>query len=376
MNPQIDLLTRRRTIKTAFELCASASFFCTFPALTQINFNLEEETRISRSAKYRMVFASPYSNDEWKVTPHMHAELKKNVQEMSQGQIFVDIRDDGEEGVGPVLMEKVSRGILSAALVSASNLSPVAPELDILNIPFWSASNQKYINLVTSSSWKKLIIDKINSQRKIHILFHYVPGSRTATSTKIYGKTIRTPSDTKGVRFRIPSSNVLKVFYGLTGALPQKVAWGKVAEYSKNNLIDAMDPSIIGLFSGPGRLRNHIGVISEIDSVHDGWVAVISQRWFQSLPPKLRIVLHEAAEKTFIEHLTKVAQVTEYCKQGFETLGTKIHTPSDDEKAIWLEFCGHNHPAWAPVKRRIIGSQKRFNELLEAANVNNGYIYS
>jgi len=368
-------LTRRLVLKTALQFGASASLFSPLPVFASALFNPKEEASLSKAAKYQMVFASPYSSDEWQVTPHMHAELKKNIQEMSQGKIYVDIRDKGSLGIGPALMEKVNRGHISAALVSMSNLSPAAPELDILNIPFWSASNQQYVNLITSTAWKKRVVEKIESQRKLRLLFHYIPGPRTATTTKKFAKTIHTPKDTKDIRFRIPSSDVLKVFYDLMGANTQKVAWGKVSSFAENNLIDALDPSTIGLFNGPNNLKQHIGVISEINSVHDGWAAVVSQRWYQSLSPELRLALQEASEKTFQQHLVSVAQVTNYCKAGFRELGVSIYTPTVEEKNIWAEQCGHTHPAWAPVKRRIIGSQKIFDELLEATKENNGFTY-
>jgi len=204
--------TRRRFITTALGVGAGAALYSALPALAKVSFNPDEETEVRKSAKHTMVFGSPYLSDEWKSSPHMHSYLKKNIQEMSKGQIYVDIRDGGELGIGTELMVKVSRGQISAALVSASNLSPVAPELDILNIPFWSAGNQAYVNLVTSQTWENLIIDKVRAQGRIDVLFHYLPGPRTATTTKIYGRTIRTPADIKDVLFRIPPSESLRKY--------------------------------------------------------------------------------------------------------------------------------------------------------------------
>ena len=370
----MNIKSRRHFIKSTLEVGAGAALHCALSAIAKVPFSSDEETAIRESAKYTMIFASPYSSNEWEVSPHTHSYLKKNVQELSEGQIYVDIRDKGSKGIGTDLMASVSRGFVSAALVSVSNLSPVAPELDILNIPFWAASSQEYVNLVTSDVWKTLIVDQIREQGLIDVLFHYIPGPRTATSTKNFERIIKTPSDIKDVNFRIPASKVLKIFYDLAGANPMQVDWKNVSTMSQVGRIDAMDPSIIGLYNGPNNLRQHIGVISQIDSVHDGWVAVINQQWYKRLSPYLQSALMAAAEKTFQDHLKRIIQVTQFCKQGFEKLETQIYTPSNDEKAEWVNQCGHFRPEWKAVKKKILGDPKHFSKLLEATKTDNGYV--
>ncbi len=365
---------RRKFITQTCVLGAGTALSYCLPGLCETQADLNEEMMLRKTAKYHMVFASPYASEDEHFSPHMHQQLKKNIQEITQGKIYVDIQDKGKLGVGTELMAKVSRGHISAALVSVSNLSPAAPKLDILNIPFWSANNQDYLNLITSQTWQKLIIERIVKQGRIDILFHYVPGPRTASSTKTYGKTFKTPQDLQGVTFRIPSSKSLRKYYDLVGTNSVKVAWKKVAYLAKNGRIDALDPSVIGLHNGPGGLRDHIGVISAIESVHDGWVAVINQHWLNSLPLNLRLLLRDAAEKTFQQHLSKVVDITHACISDFNRRGTKIYIPTDEEKAFWIKQCGHQRPEWNAVKNRILGKTAEFHKLLDATKINNGYL--
>jgi len=83
----------------------------------------------------------------------------------------------------------------------------------------------------------------------------------------------------------------------------------------------------------------------------------------------------DAAEKTFRDHLIRVVLVTNFCKQEFEKLGTKIYTPTDDEKAQWIEQCGHTRPEWNAIKMEILGDPDIFFKLLAATKINNGYTY-
>jgi TRAP-type C4-dicarboxylate transport system substrate-binding protein len=364
---------KRLLISKILKGSAYTALYSNFPLLANIPLHPEVDDAIRRSAEYTMVYASPYSSGDQYYCPHMHYELKKNIQEMSGGRIYVDIKDNGILGTGHELMAMVARGTLSAALVSVSNLSPAAPELDILNIPFWSSKEQDYLNLVTSLTWKELIINKIRSQGKLDILFHYLPGSRTVSSTMMYGKVIKRPDDIKDIIFRVPRSKVLRTFYKLEGASPVSVDWNNVASMAKKGRIDVMDPSVVGLYNGPNGLRHHVGVISKIQSVYDGWVAVISQQWYKKLPLDLRLTLKDASEKTFREHLNKAGQTANACTQKFKSMGTKIYIPTNEEKDEWVKRCGPDNSEWAAVKRSILGDEKNFQKLIEATKINNGY---
>jgi TRAP-type C4-dicarboxylate transport system substrate-binding protein len=341
----------------------------------EILFDPEDEIKRKAAAKFVMTFGSPYANENWKFSPHMHQEIKNNIQQMSNGKIFVDIMDQGKAGIGPKLMAKLNRNVVNAGLVSVSNLAPLAPELDILNIPFWSSDNQSYANLVTSPIWNSLILEKIRAKKSIDVLFHYAVGPRTVATTKSFGKIVKTPADMgKDFRFRIPSSKTLKNFYLLADVRPRKIGWGETAKSARKGAFEALDPGIIGLYNGPDNLKNELHSISRIQSVQDGWVAVVSQEWLNQLPINLREIVSEASNLTFKAQLKKGKEVTEQCISKFEALGTTIYTPTTEEKQTWIDQCGHSRPEWTSFKKQILGDASLFDQLVEATKVNNGYL--
>jgi TRAP-type C4-dicarboxylate transport system substrate-binding protein len=283
------------------------------------------------------------------------------------------VKDKGQAGIGPSLMVAVARGNISAGLVSMSNLTPVAPELDVLNIPFWSSDNQSYINLVTSDIWKSLVLEKIKANGKIQVLYHYAVGPRTATTVKSYGKLIKIPADVRGLQFRVPASKVLAQFYDMAGASPRKIAWGKAAEAARRNMYAALDPGLIGLYNGPDNLKDQLYAVSRIQSVQDGWAAVISQSWLNSLPKDLQEIVYQASDKTFREQIKKAEQITDACIKVFELAGTTVYMPTSDEKQQWIDQCGYSRKEWDPIKAKILGDSTLFEQLLAATKVNNGY---
>ncbi len=365
---------RRRFVANTLGMMSASALYATLPVWGRPSLD-DEEAELRRAASHTMLFCSPYASTDALYSSAMHLSLKKHIQALSKGRIYVDLVDTGGCGIGTQLMAMVSRGQIASALVSVSNLSPAVPELDILNIPFWCADNQAYLNLVTSGIWRRQILNEIEERGRMKLLLHYLPGARTLSSTKRYNRTIKLPRDLKNVTFRIPPSRALKRFYSMAGTNPVDIGWQDTAHMAAAGRFDVLDPGIIGLYIGPHRLREHIGVITEIDSVYDGWVAVISQAWLNGLPNQLKDAVEEAAKLTFREHLSLAPQSTALCRQGFLDLGTRFYTPSEEEKSRWIACCGYQRPEWDRFKTELLGDRRRFDALLAATRDNNGYHY-
>ncbi|ASP39511.1 hypothetical protein CHH28_12875 [Bacterioplanes sanyensis] len=324
--------------------------------------------RAAADSEYRLRFASPYRTIEAPTSPHMHEQIKEVVERLSDGRIQVDILENGAAGIGPELMAKVSRGMVDAALVSASNLSPIAPILDILNIPFWSASNDAYDRLVRSTVWRRLIVDHINNAGAIYVWFPYVVGARTLATGKHWPQAITHPDQLVDAVVRVPSSELLRHCYTIAGGRTRRVDWGEVSKSLQLRQIDIIDPSISSLYSGPDGLRHHIAHISQIESVHDGWMAVINQNWLRSLPASLQDVMYAAGDEIQALQPKIARQADDAAKQLFSAAGVDIHQLDDEQRAHWQQRCGHQHPSWRRFKRDILGNELLFDELLAAAN--------
>ncbi len=340
------------------------------PAQFSFGSDSKDEKLKEKNAKYIFNFSSPYKTENFVATPHAHLEIKKLIEQYTNNKVYVKIHDGGVDGTGTRLAGKVKLNKIQGALVSVSNLSPMIPEIDILNIPFWSSSPEEYTRLFNSSSWKNHILSK-TKKHKTQVLFPYVVGARTATSTKKYGKRIVKPEDFEGVKFRIPGSKSLAVFYKLTKAIPQKFPWATAGKTARLGRYQAIDPSIAGLYAGPMDLKGTLGVISEVETVHDGWVAIGSTDFIESLDANTRIQFLDAMEEIQKKQRGLYQSAKDFCVSEFNKNGTKIYTPTQNEKNILADAFGHTNPAWDPVKKKLLGKNgmKIFDELYKAAKI-------
>src|SRR3546814_2885223 len=84
-----------------------------------------------------MTVATEYRIGTTRSYPEMQLNVKENIQNASNGQIYVKLAPGGQLGVGTKLAEKMQSGTVPAGQVSLSNFSPFAPAVDLVNIPYW-----------------------------------------------------------------------------------------------------------------------------------------------------------------------------------------------------------------------------------------------
>lgn len=371
-------VSRRQFIRTSLaltmsSLVSSKTLFASNARTTSSASALAQELALKRQAKYTLVFASPYASNESNFIPHMHYEFKHAIQTLSQGKIYVELHDNSRLGAGTELMAAVNRGKIDAALISVSNLSRALPILDILNIPFWASDSQAYLNLISSDVWQEKFLNVIKQQGKLEVLFHYLTGSRTLSTTHTENVGITRPEQLENKVLRVPSSRVLQHFYQMTKANVVEVNWSKVASMAKAGNIDVLDPGIIGLYAGPNNLRNEISTISTLSTVPDAWVNVINQDWLRRLPTELQLAVRQAAKETFLAQINKSSETGLNCRTAFEKMGCRIVTPTIEERAVWQEMFGYQRPEWRDIKKGLLGSTSLFDRLVEATHIPSEY---
>ncbi|MFT5594983.1 MAG: TRAP-type C4-dicarboxylate transport system substrate-binding protein [Oceanicoccus sp.] len=330
--------------------------------------NIENEQRKQQLAKYQFNFNSPYFTSSHEYTAHAHHEIKQIIEETTKHQIHVQINEGGINGIGSRLVNGVSYHRYQGALLSASNLSPKIKELDLLNIPYWSASTENYIRLINSSIWQKHVLDKA-AQHKIKIMFHYLIGERTATTIKSYKHTFKSPEDFNNVQFRVPNSNNLRHMYKIANAQPLDIHWGLCAENARQGRYQALDPSIIGLYSGPDNLKQEIGSISKVETVHDSWIAIANTDFIDALDSKVKVQFLDALQLIQAKQFEQYQKANQLCEAAFIKQGTLIYTPTKNELQAFERKFGHENPIWDQAKKELLGENgiALFDQFVKAA---------
>jgi len=331
---------------------------------------VKEENERQKAAKYTMNLATAYILGASRSYPIMQLDMKENVQNTTNGEIYVKLAPGGQLGAGSALAQKVQAGTIQAAQHSISNFAPFAPVVDLINIPYWCGENQRFINLVTSDAWKQEVNPKV-AERGFKILWYVCIDPRVVAIRKGMKGPIKTPEQMKGVKFRVPGSKILAQFYQLLGANPTPVAWGETSSAIKQGVADALDPSVEALFVFG--FKDILSWVTFNGAVPDSQVYSCNLEWFNSLPRKVQEAIEFASEITMRQNLAKVPAARAYSMAELSKSGVQFYVPTEDEKKLWVEAAGAQLPAWDSFKIELAGDLKTFDKLQEAANTKSPY---
>ncbi len=323
-----------------------------------------EEREREQAADHVMTLATAYVLGATRSYPIMQLDLKENIQNATGGKVYVKLAPGGQLGAGGALVQAVQGGTIQCAQHSLSNFAPFASAVDLINLPYFCGSNQRFTNLVTSDAWRTEVHPKVEAAG-FKPLFYVVIDPRVVAMRKGGAGPVMTPGDLKGVKFRVPGSKMLQQYYRMVGANPTPVAWGETPSAIKQGVADALDPSVGALYVfGFKDILSHV---TFTQAVPDSQVYSVNLEWFNGLPGDVREGIEWAGEMTAHQNLAKVPSARTYAMAELEKAGVQFHSLSDDQLAEWQETGGYQRGEWDDFKVELAGSMETFERLAEAA---------
>lgn len=330
----------------------------------------KEEKDRQAAAEHTMTIATAYVLGASRSYPILQLDLKENIQNATNGKVYVKLAPGGQLGAGGALVQKVQGGTIQAAQHSLSNFAAFAPAADLINMPYFCGSNQRFTNLVHSDVWKADVESKVE-EKGFKALFYIVIDPRVVAVRKGGAGAVITPSDLSGVKFRVPGSKMLQQYYKMVGANPTPVAWGETPSAIKQGVADALDPSVGALFVfGFKDILSHV---TFTQAVPDSQVFSCNLEWFNSMPAEVQEGIEVASEITGHQNLAKVPSARNYAMAELRKSGVEFHSLSEDQLDEWKAAGGYQRPEWDEFKVELAGSMDAFAKLEDGANTKGRY---
>lgn len=352
---------------TAAVMLGAAGMLSSEEAVAQ---TAKEEKLRESEAEHTMLIATEYVLGASRGYPIMQLDLKENIQNATLGKVYVKLSPGGQLGVGDALVQKVQGSTVQAAQHSLSNFAPFAPAVDLINLPYFCGSNQRFTNLVGSDAWRSQIHPKVEA-RGFKILCYIVIDPRVVAVRKGGPGPVLLPSDLNGVKFRVPGSQMLQQYYRMVGANPTPVAWGETPSAIKQGVADALDPAVGALYVfGFKDILSHV---TFTQAVPDGQVFSCNLEWFNALPESVQADIEFAAEITTQQNLAKVPAARAYAMSELARSGVEFHSLSEEQLGTWKEAGGYQRSEWDEFKVDLAGSMEVFEQLETAAGTMGRY---
>ena len=374
MDNELKSASRRNFLKltgtgafTTAMVAGAAGTLWSGPAVAQ---TAKEEKDRQAAAEHTMTIATAYVLGASRSYPIMQLDLKENIQNATNGKVYVKLAPGGQLGAGGALVQKVQGGTIQAAQHSLSNFAAFAPAADLINMPYFCGSNQRFTNLVNSPAWKADVEANVEA-KGFKALFYVVIDPRVVAVRKGGAGAVITPGDLSGVKFRVPGSKMLQQYYKMVGANPTPVAWGETPSAIKQGVADALDPSVGALYVfGFKDILSHV---TFTQAVPDSQVFSCNLEWFNSMPADVQEGIEIASEITGHQNLAKVPSARNYAMSELRKSGVEFHSLSDDQLGEWQASGGYQRPEWDAFKTELAGSMDAFAKLEEGANTQSRY---
>ncbi|GAB5469689.1 MAG: hypothetical protein Kilf2KO_27190 [Rhodospirillales bacterium] len=325
----------------------------------------KEERDRQDAAEFSMTVATAYILGASRSYPIMQLDFKENIQNATNGKVYVKLAPGGQLGAGGALAQKVQNGTIQAAQHSLSNFAPFAPTVDLINLPYFCGANQRFVNLVTSDAWAADVHPQIEA-KGFKALWYVVIDPRTVAIRRGMDGPVKTPEDLAGVKFRVPGSQMLQQYYRMIGANPTPVAWGETPSAIKQGVADALDPAAGALYVFG--FKDILSWVSFTRAVPDSQVFSCNLEWYNSLPGDVQDGIEFASGITMQQNLAKVPAARNYAMAEMRKAGVQFYSLSDDELAQWVEAGGYQRPEWENFKIELAGSLDHFAKLEAGAN--------
>lgn len=371
---QIESAERRNFLKltatggfTAAMVAGAAGTLWSTEAVAQ---TAQEERDREAAADHVMTVATAYVLGASRSYPIMQLDLKENIQNATNGKVYVKLAPGGQLGAGGALVQKVQGGTIQAAQHSLSNFAPFASTVDLINMPYLCGSNQRFTNLVNSDFWNSEVHPKVEANG-FKALFYVNIDPRVVAVRKGGAGAVITPGDLEGVKFRVPGSQMLQQYYRMVGANPTPVAWGETPSAIKQGVADALDPSVGALYVfGFKDILSHV---TFTQAVPDSQVYSCNLEWFNSMPSDVQEGIMWGSEMTAHQNISKVPSARAYAMAELAKAGVEFHSLTDDQLAEWKAAGGYQRSEWDEFKVSLAGSMDAFARMEEAAGTQGRY---
>lgn len=192
------------------------------------------------------VFLKPAADEQVKLRlghdmptdSHQHLgalELQKILHQESDGRIHLEIFPGQSLGTDQEMVELARLGKLDLIMTPTSKLTHLAPELELLDLPFLFENNEHAHKTLDSSLGQKLASDL--SLIGIEPLAYWESGYKVFTANKL----IQKAEDFSGLLIRVMESALLREQVHALEAFPQFLDFGSLNEALEQEVIDAQE---------------------------------------------------------------------------------------------------------------------------------------
>lgn len=277
------------------------------------------------------------------------------VEDLSDGEMQVELFPGGQLGSETGMIQDTRIGKLDFALIGVGNLTPYAPRLGALTMPYALRSHADAVKATTgplADEWNQIA----EKQAGVHIVSWLYSNFRYLTNSK---RPVTSLEDLEGMKIRVPQNKIMLATYQAWGASPISMSWPEVFTGLQQGVIDGQDnPDIVNYTMKFQEVQKYL---TEVHYQYSLQPIVMGVRTYNKLSDEEREIIDRAGLEAQLYALQFQLTEASKARAGMEAEGVQSAQLTDEDK--WISIA--KEEVW-PQFYEEIGGKESFDELQKA----------
>jgi C4-dicarboxylate-binding protein DctP len=248
------------------------------------------------------------------------AVFKDKIEELTGGEVEVDLFPSGQLGNDAQMYKEVKAGNIEMSGAGAGSLgSALYPPISIFELPFLFPDNKIAIDVLTlDNPFVKELVEGFKKETGLGILAVIPQSFRNLTNNV---RPIKTPDDLKGLKIRTQQIPAHMKMVEATGAHSVPIAYTELYTSLQTGVVDGQENPLSNI------VAMHFYEVQKYLTLSkhalNCSVPIYNVKWFESLPEDIQIKIMKAAEaarvsSSGLSHVSDVVNLEKVKEAGLE----------------------------------------------------------
>gem|GEM_PF-186841 len=240
--------------------------------------------------EYPLTIRVGYSTNEDDPRGVAIAQLKKQVESKTGGNILIEVYPNGELGSDAKLISSMISKDVDMTVSSAGNYAAYATKIGVSALPFLFEDFESAWEFIDSDVMKAIAPDL--EQYNMHVLAYFDNGFRCVTTSDKVGA-VKSVSDMEGLNIRTPDNQIVMESMSELGANPRSYPFAELKAALTDGTFDAQENPIPVIYNN--KLYEEQKYLSITNHSYDAMPLTIRNDIWQALDPNYQKIIEDAA---------------------------------------------------------------------------------
>jgi C4-dicarboxylate-binding protein DctP len=268
--------------------------------------------------------------------------LAERVNKEMNGKMCIEVYPNSTLFGDSKELEALLLGDVQLLAPSLSKFGSYTRKLGVFDLPFIFKDMDQAMRFTKSAEGRKLL----HSMEDVGFvgLGYWMSGMKYFSANK----PLIVPSDAKGLKFRVQTSDVAKAMISAMGASPQPMAFAEVYGALQTGVVDGQENTWSNIYTK--KFFEVQDSITETNHQLLAYLFMTSKEWLDSLKPDVREQFLKIAEEVTEEANQKVKAKEAANRENILKAGGKINTLTDAQRKQWVDAM---KPVWKKFEPEI-----------------------